>query len=44
MGISQENISNVVVLKVKQNIIRIIHFYLNRMCVRIQSIHKTEVE
>ena len=45
MGICQENISNVDVLKVQQNFIRIIHFYLNRMCVKIQSIHQNpEVE
>ena len=40
MGICQENISNVDVLKVQQNFIRIIHFYLNRMYVRIHSIHQ----
>ena len=40
MGICQENISNVDVLKVQQNFIRIIHFYLNRMYVRIQKIHQ----
>jgi len=38
MGICQGNISNVYVLKVHQNFIRIIHFYLNGMYVRIHAI------
>ena len=37
MGICQEKISIVGVLKVQLNFIRIIHFYLNRMCVRIRA-------
>jgi len=45
MGICQENISNVDVLKEQQHFTKIIHFYLSRMCVKIRYIiQNPEVE
>ena len=45
VGICQENISNVDVLKEQVHLIKIIHFYLNRMCVKIRKIiQNPEVE
>ena len=45
MGICQENISNVDVLKEQLHFTKIIHFYLSRMCVKIRNIiQNPEVE